>query len=139
VKVTDGGGLSDTATYTITVTNLDEPPVVMQGQSFSVNENSGASAGSLGTVEVSDEDSTAAQLTFSLVASSAANNFRISSAGAITLAPSFSPDFEQTAQYSFEVKVTDQSGLTDTETVSVLVIDQNEQPSISAQELAIAE
>jgi len=99
VKVTDGGGLSATATYGVTVNDLPEPPALMMGQTFAVPENTGASAGSLGQVNATDIDTSASQLSFSLIESSGSRNFRISSGGVLSLAPDFVPNYEVSNSY----------------------------------------
>ncbi|WP_159435084.1 cadherin domain-containing protein, partial [Rubritalea squalenifaciens] len=118
VEVSDGS-LTDTATVTIDVTNVNEAPVANNG-SGSVSE--GASIGAtVSTVSSSDPD-TGDSATYTITAGNTGGAFVINStSGAITTATGL--DYETTALYSLTVQVTDGGGLTDTATVTVNVTD----------------
>ena len=94
ISVTDGTGLSDTGSYTINVQDRPEPPIIERGQAFAVDENSNAASGSIGTINVTDVDSSPSQLTFQLIASSGSDKFSLSTTGVLSLSSTFSPDYE---------------------------------------------
>jgi hypothetical protein len=127
VQVADIDGLSDTATVTIDLNDVNEPPVV-DDQSFSLDENS-VNASSVGTVTASDPDAGDA-LTFSITASNTDNAFAIDgSSGEITVNNSAALDFESNPSFALTVQVADIDGLSDTATVTINLNDVNEAPS----------
>ena len=121
VTATDGGGLSDTATVTVTVTNVNEAIVA--------NDNSGtlaedATIGSaVATVTTSDPDA-GDSVSFAITSGNTGNAFAIDANGNITSATAL--DFETTPSYSLTVTATDGGGLSDTATVTVTVANVNE-------------
>ncbi|GAA5497575.1 hypothetical protein Rhal01_03771 [Rubritalea halochordaticola] len=118
VEVSDGS-LTDTATVTIDVTNVNEAPVANNG-SGSVSE--GASIGATVTTVTSSDPDTGDSAAYAITAGNAGGAFVINStSGAITTATGL--DYETTALYSLTVQVTDGGGLTDTATVTVNVTD----------------
>jgi uncharacterized delta-60 repeat protein len=142
VKVTDGGGLSDTKTVTINLTDVNEAPSVNANQSFSIPENSIATT-AVGGLLATDPDGTAPfnSLTYSIVSGNPSNPFSInSSTGAITVANSAALNFETTPTFTLQVKVTDGGNLSDTKPVTITLTDVNEAPSVTAgQNLSIPE
>ena len=118
VTVTDSGSLTDTATVTIDVTNVNENPVA--------NDNSGSIAedavigSSVLSVSASDVDA-GDSLSYGITAGNIGGEFAIDSSGVITTVNGL--DFETTAQYVLTVTVTDSGSLTDTATVTIDVTD----------------
>jgi hypothetical protein len=106
VKVTDSGdpAKSDEATITVTVSNVNETPV-MTDKTFSLPENSEIDT-LVGTMEVSDPD-VAQQFTYSIIAGDTAGVFAINSSGQLTLANPSLLDIDATPSYTLTVKVTD--------------------------------
>ena len=123
VRVADPGGLSDTASVTVSLIDVAEnqnrPPVV-NNQSFSINENS-ANGTTVGTVAASDPDGNT--LSYSITAGNTSGAFAINaSTGALTVANSAALDYETITQFSLTVRVADPGGLSDTATVTVSLI-----------------
>ena len=118
--VADGGGLSDTATVSITVTDVDESPAFdSEEYSFTVSED--AAVGTVvGTLTASDANVRQGQtLTHSVEGDEA---FTIdSSNGALTVASAL--DYETFLTHDLTATVTDETGLTDTATISIGVRD----------------
>ena len=120
VTVTDDGNpaLSDTATITVNVTNVNEAP--------SASDTSGSVAEdvpigtSVATVTATDPDA-GDSLTYAITAGNTGGAFAIDSSGNITTATAL--DYETTASYTLTVTVTDSGSLTDTATVNVTVTD----------------
>ena len=128
VEAADSGGLSDTATVAITVTNVNEVPSFdATSYTFTVPENSAVTA-SLGSVSVTDPDEDT--LTYSITAGDDDGNFSIDSSGAISLAKTL--DYETTSSYTLTVEAADPGGLSDTATVAITVTNVNEAPSFDA-------
>jgi hypothetical protein len=132
VRVTDNAGtpLSKTATVTINVNNVNEPPTVQNG-AFSVNENS-ANGTVVGTVSAADPDA-GSTLTYSIVSGNTGNAFAINpTTGQITVAGSL--DFETLATYSLVVQATDNGNpaLNGTATITINLNNVNETPSVTA-------
>jgi len=100
---------------------------VVNDQSFSVNENSGA-GNFVGTVSASDSDA-GQSLSYAITGGSGQGLFNINSAnGQITVASGASFDFESTASYTLTVAVSDNGSPTgsDTATITVNLNDVNE-------------
>ncbi len=131
VKVTDPGGLSDTATFAITVGDLGDTnasPAIAGLSGDQVAENA-ADDTVVGTVAASDPD--ADGLTYSLT-DNAGGRFAIDPAsGQITVANGALLDYEDAPQHDITVKVTDPGGLSDTATYAIDVQDVNEAPAIT--------
>ncbi|MDB5469060.1 MAG: outer rane adhesin like protein [Caulobacter sp.] len=134
VYVTDRGGAGLTAqrTYSISVTNLNEAPIVA-AQAFSLDENSSVNT-VVGTVVSSDPDTTNATFRnprYSLGAGS--TGFAINATtGQITLTGTVNYEAQQV--YSFTVRVTDTggTGLWTENTITVNINDLNEAGPTSA-------
>ena len=139
VVVQDGGGLSDTATVTINIEDVNEAPNIAD-QDFSVEENSPAGT-VVGIVIASDPDINAPfnELEFSVLSGSGKELFEISSTGVITVKEGAVLDYESKDSYSLEVKVQDGGGLSDTATITVRLVDVNESPSIANQTFSVKE
>ena len=122
-----GTGLSDTATITVQLNHVNDPPGIGK-QSFSISENS-ANGTSVGFVIASDPDA-GDIVTFS---TSDANFDIDTNTGEITVANSAALDFESVDSLDLTVTVTDQDGLMAMATVTVNLSDVNEPPVLDDQ------
>ncbi|HHJ18098.1 MAG TPA: hypothetical protein ENJ80_15560, partial [Gammaproteobacteria bacterium] len=141
VQVQDNGTgtLTDTATVTVNLTDLNEVPVI-NNQSFAVAENS-ANGTVVGMVSASDPDAADA-LSYSITAGNTGNAFAIDSAtGEITVSDVTQLNFETSPVFNLAVQVQDNGTgtLTDTATVTVNLTDLNEAPVINNQGFTVAE
>ncbi|MBM3273144.1 hypothetical protein FJY94_07880, partial [Candidatus Kaiserbacteria bacterium] len=129
VTATDNGTgtLSDTKAVAITVTDVNEAPVIGSGATGSVAENAATST-VIYTAQASDVDA-GTVLTYSLSGADASLLDINASTGAVTLKAS--ANFEVKSSYSFNVIATDNGtgALSDTEAVIVSVTDVNEAPT----------
>ncbi|HUS47176.1 MAG TPA: cadherin repeat domain-containing protein, partial [Phycisphaerae bacterium] len=131
VRVTDTGSLTNTATVTINLSNVNETPVV-NDQVFSVNENS-PNGTVVGTVAAGDVDA-GDSLTYAITAGNTDNAFAInSSTGQITVNNAGALDYETNPTFNLTVEVTDSGGLTGTAAVTVNLDDVNEPPAVSEE------
>ena len=136
VRVRDGGGLSDTITVAVTVTDVNEAPTITTAATTaSVAENSTAVL----TLTATDVDASDTK-TWSVETADDGSKFEISSTGALSFTNA--PDFEMPTDvgmnntYVVTVKVTDSGSLTDTHTLTVT--DVNEAPVITSGPTSIA-
>ena len=131
VTVEDPGGLSDTASVSMIVTDVNEPPAFdAEEYAFTVAEDAAVGA-SLGSVSATDQDEDT--LTYSISDGNDAGTFAIGARGAITVAAAL--DHETTPSYTLTVEATDPGGLSDTADVSITVSGVNDEPpSFSAEE-----
>jgi MYXO-CTERM domain-containing protein len=138
VRVTDYFGAFFDQALTVSVNNVNEPPVI-GNQTFSVNEGS-ANGTAVGTVSASDPDAGDTK-TFSITAGNTGSAFAISPAtGAITVNNTLS--YAATPSYALTLKVTDSGGLFASATVTVnvnSVAAANNPPNISAQTFSVSE
>ena len=107
VQVTDPGSLIASATVSISVNDVNEPPVIPANQTFSISENA-SNNDAVGTVSATDPDAldpSFRQLTFSF--SPASTVFAINNSGQITVADANQLDFDATPQYTLTVQVSD--------------------------------
>ena len=124
VRVTDLEGLSDEATVTINVDDVNEAPVVADA-TFTIDENS-PDGTEVGTVVAIDPDA-GDTLTYSITGGNDSGAFEINeTTGLITVANSAPLDFETTASFPLTVTVTDSEGLTDRATVTINLNDIDE-------------
>ena len=130
VKLTDSGGLSDTLTFTVTVTDVNEAPVITTtATTASVAENSTAVL----TLAASDVDVSDTQ-TWSVENADDGSFFEITQGGVLSFKNA--PDFENKQDadtdnvYEVTVKVTDAGNLIDTHDLDVTVTNVNEAPVI---------
>jgi uncharacterized delta-60 repeat protein len=141
VSVADNGNpsLVSTATVTVSLTNVNEAPV-MSDATFSVREylNSGLIAG---TMAVSDPDA-GQSLRFAIVDSSVPEAFMIhlTTGEILVWNPQFL-DYETVTSITLTVSVTDSGSpqLSDTATVVISINDINESPVMGSQTFSIAE
>ncbi len=139
VQVQDNGAgnLTDTATVTITVNNLNEAPLA-SNQSFNVNENS-AGGTVVGTVSATDPDA-GQTLTYSITAGNTGGAFAINSAtGEITVANTL--NFEALSSYVLTVTISDNGAPTQaaTPSVTININDVNEAPVVDPATFSLNE
>ena len=127
VTVTDSAALSDTAVITINVTNQNDPPIITEGTSTSVNmdEDSSPTAFSL-TLNATDEENDT--LTWS-ISSQATSGTASASGTGTSKAIGYTPNLNYNGSDSFVVQVSDGNGGTDTITVNVNIAAQNDAPN----------
>ena len=129
IKVSDGA-LSDSATFTINLTDVDEDstttnqaPTITAG-TFSLAENS-LNSTVLGTVEASDPDGDS--LTYNIINGNSDQAFGLdSTTGQLTVADRTALDFEMTPVFSLLIKVSD-GALSDSATFTINLIDVDEE------------
>ena len=142
------GALSSTAVITVTVTDANDAPVILPGQTRSLRE--GAPAGTLvgGPVQVSDEDA-GASFSFTLVSCLPAESadasqcpLRLSPvSGKILVNPLAGEarlDFETVSEYMLSVLVHDEMGASHVDSVRVQILDENEPPFFDGASLVQA-
>jgi VCBS repeat-containing protein len=146
VQVTDNGTPAESATATVTVTiiEVNEPPVVNPA-TFSLAENS-ANGTAVGTVTFTDPD-TGQTHTFAITGGNTGGAFAINpTTGAITVANSTVLNFEATPSFNLTVQVTDnrtpaESGTT-TVTVNLTNVDEppvaNPQSATTFEDIPVA-
>ncbi len=137
VRATDSFGLSADQTVEVTVTNVNEAPVITSNgggatAAVSVAENTTT----VTTVTSTDQDFGATR-TFSISGGADAARFSINATtGALAFVAA--PNFEAPADvgsnnvYDVTVRVTDNGGLTDEQAISVTVTNVNEAPVITS-------
>ena len=119
----------DEATVTVTVTAVNDAPVVTGDATVEYAEN-GAAAVATYTATDPEND----RVTWTLTGDDA-EDFRVSGTGALTF--QMAPDFETPADegennvYNVVVTATDSGGLSDSITVNITVTDVNEAPTVS--------
>ncbi|NWK54946.1 cadherin domain-containing protein [Verrucomicrobiaceae bacterium N1E253] len=133
VTVVDGGGLNDTATVTVNVTNVNEAPTASDVVG-NVDENGSAGA-AVATVLASDPDA-GASLSYVIVSGNDSGLFAIDSAGNITTTAAL--DFEDLSQYLLTVTVSD-GALDDTAQVTINVNDVNEDPEFTVDTIDLVD
>jgi VCBS repeat-containing protein len=128
VVVTDTGSLTDSASITVNLIDVNEAPTVSD-DTFSVGEGS-ANGTSVGTVSASDPD-TGDSLTYGIMAGNTGDAFAIDgSRGGITVNNGSALDYDTTPSFDLTVLVTDTGGMTDTATAQVTV--NNQAPTADA-------
>ncbi|HRQ41732.1 MAG TPA: cadherin domain-containing protein [Chloroflexota bacterium] len=136
VRVTDTSNLTDDATITINLTNVNEFPPDINPQTFTIVENA-ANGAIVGTVVVTDSDGIDS-FTFVILSGDPDGVFSINSAGVIAVANNSTLDFETTPSYSLDVQVTDSGALTDTAVMTINVLDANDPPIINDEDLDVS-
>lgn len=136
VQATDGL-LPSTATVTVNLNNLNEPPV-LAGQVFAIGENS-ANLSPVGTLTASDPDA-GSVISYSITAGNTGNAFAINSvSGALTVNSSAALNFETTPVFTLTVQATDAGLLSASAAVTVNLTNVNELPGLGDQTFAINE
>jgi hypothetical protein len=139
VRATDNGSpaLFNEETVVILLNDVNEAPVIAQGQAFQVNEHVPALT-QVGNVLAADPDSGQA-LTFTIQGGNTNNAFAIDAVtGEITVAGNIC--FEYCSQYNLLVRATDNgtTALSGEETVVILLNDVNEAPVITDQSFGVS-
>ena len=125
-RADDGRDESATATVTIHVNGVNDPPTVPD-QTFSVEENSAAGT-FVGNIAFTDPDPGQTH-TFAILSGNAGGAFAIdSTSGRLTVASAAALDAEQTPFFDLAVRVTDSGNLSDTAVVRINVLGVDEQP-----------
>ncbi len=124
VRSTDSGGLWHEETLVINVLDINERPQI-GNQSLGINENS-ANGTSVGWVVANDVDASDS-VAYRLVGGSGATAFSIDAVtGEIRVLDGSQLDFETNPSLDLTVEVQDTSGLTQTATVTIALIDIND-------------
>ena len=141
VAVANNGipALSDTATITINLTNVNEAPVV-ENQTFAVPENA-PNGTVVATVSFIDPDAVGQTHAWQIIGGNTGGAFAISAAGQITVANSAALDFDTNPTFTLTVQVLDNGtpNLADTAVVTINVTNVNVAPNINNQTFSIAE
>jgi hypothetical protein len=127
LRVQDAGGLFDTRTVTINVTDINEAPVLNPAGPFTFPENT--APGTVVTTMVATDQDIGQTLTYSITGGNVGNMFAINSAtGAITFVGT--PNFENISAYNLVVRVTDNGtgSLFAQRTVAINISNVNEAP-----------
>ncbi len=138
-NATDGITPGNTATSTITVSVINDPPQPSGGP-FTIAENS-ANGSAVGTVAANDPD-VGQTHTFVITGGNTGNAFAINAGtGAITVNNSAALDFETTPSFSLAVQVTDNGtpALSGTTTVTVNLTDANDPPVVTPATFSLPE
>ena len=138
-EASDGNGGTDTATTTITIDGVNDPPVITSSSSASVVENQ-TGASDVGSSDPEGETEGGGGLTylFSTTIDGVDNGLFSIDANSGVVTFSAAPDFEAPGDadsgndHEGEVTVSDVGGLTGVGTFTVSVTDVNEAPSITS-------
>ena len=133
VEVSDGE-YGDTATVTIHILDVNEEPVASDVV-VQISENCQGCAADK-TVPASDPDG---DNLFYQVSTDTSGLFTIDATGLISLKTDKTLDYEQDSVYALQVSVTDAGGLSATVTVTVKVVNVNEEPVASDVVVQISE
>ena len=128
VTVDDDNGGTDSKIILITVSNINEKPVILSSASISTPENE------KDVLIITAVDPEGDTLTYSLTGGSDESSFNIDPSGQLSFveAPNFEAPGDTNLDNIYEVEVTidDGHGLTDTQTILVTVVGNNESPKI---------
>ena len=132
VQASDGTH-TDSLPVTVTVTNVNEPPVfAKETDTRTIAENTEAGQDIGDAFTATDDDS--ATLTYTLEGADADSFQIISTTGQIQTKPGVTYDHETKPSYSVRVKADDSNGGTDTIDVTITVTDVNEAPEFPSTE-----
>ena len=131
---TEATALWDTATVTIVLRNVNEPPAILT-DTVRVKENSEGGT-VVDTVEAVDPENPNETITFTQVGTS---DFDVSEDGVITVKKGAKIDYEKTPVLKITVKVSDSHGVSQTKDIVVVVEDVNEPPTIDDQVVTFKE
>jgi len=143
VTVDDNAGATDTQDISVTVTDVNDAPVITSnGGGPTAAINAGENQTAVTTVTWTDQDIPADSITYALSGDDAAL-FSIDASGVLTFAaaPDFETptDFDADGVYDVTVTVDDNAGATDTQDISVTVTDANDVPTASDNTVTTAE
>ncbi len=141
MKVQDNGTptLSNQATVTVNLLNVNEPPVIAN-QAFSINENS-ANGTTVGSIVASDPDA-GQTLTYSILSGNTSGTFTINaSSGVLSVADSTALDFEVTPFFALIIKVQDNGTgtLNSQAKITINLLDVNEPPVLTNQSYTVTQ
>ena len=137
VQVTDSGNLSDTATITIALSDVNELPA-LDHLTATISENN-VNGTVVGTLQASDPD-TGDTLEFAITSGNESGAFALNPlSGMITVADAGPLDYESQTRFTLQVQVTDSGLLTAAATVTIDLTAVNETPAVGNQTFAIAE
>jgi cyclophilin family peptidyl-prolyl cis-trans isomerase len=130
VRSTDSGGLSLEKTFTISVSNFNEPPTDIALSTTTINENAGAGA-RVGQLTTSDPDDSSfgTTFTYALVAGSGDTDNGLFEISGDQLLARSSFDYEVDSSYSIRLRTTDLPGFSYEEVFTIDVGDVNEAPT----------
>ena len=131
---TEATALWDTATVSIVLRNVNEPPAIIT-DTVRVKENSEGGT-VVDTVEAVDPENPNETITFIQVGTS---DFEVSEDGVITVKKGAKIDYEKTPVLKITVKVSDSHGVSQTKDIVVVVEDVNEPPTIDDQVVTFSE
>ena len=139
VQVADNGvdphPMSDTATLTVYLNDVNEPPVIPDGQVLEVPENTAVDTAATPKVQAADPDA-GDSVTYSMAEHPA---FYMVEGGVVKVKDSSLLDHETTESFTVTVTVTDKGGNSATNDVTVLCLDVNEPPLFNDVTLEVAE
>ena len=128
LTVSDGVSVSSSQSVSIRVVDQNEAPVFAAGPVLNVNENS-LNGTVIGGVAATDPDAGDA-LTYAISSSGPVSPFAIDGiTGQIRVIDASLLNFEVVSTVTLNIRVTDATGLTDTQTITVTINDVNETPT----------
>lgn len=133
VEVSDPHGLTASATFSVNVTDVSEPPK-LTAQAFSIAENS--PIGTVLGIVLADDGDTGQTLSYAITGGTGSTAFAIdANNGLLTVLDSTQLDFELRAHFTLDLQVSDNAAppLSSTATITITVINVNELPQIGAQ------
>ena len=133
VKVTDPdeGKLTDTATITVSITDVAEPPVITPGQRRTVSENAAGGTSVGGIIEITDPDVPSTLIT-TIVGGTGAGSFQVTSEGQVQVKAGAALNYEVTPTLTLTLRATDGDGEWSEGDVVVELEDVNEAPSFTS-------
>jgi autotransporter-associated beta strand protein len=138
VRSTDAVGLSTEKQFTITVTNVNEPPTDIALSAATIAENAGTNA-VVGTLSTTDPES-GNTFTYSLVSGAGSTDNATFNVAGNQLRATASLNFEAKNSYSVRVRSTDQGGLFTEKAFTITATNVNEAPTdIALSATSIAE
>ena len=132
VQVSDGD-LNDTITVNVTVTAVNDPPVITQGAgplSVTMSEDGSPTAWSVPTLGATDVDTADSALVWSVSSVASSGTATVSGTAAAPTTFTYAPNADFNGSDSFDVQVSDGNG-TDTITVNVTVSGRDDAPVIT--------
>ena len=130
VRSTDQGGLWIEQAFTITVTNVNEVPMVVALSANSIAENAAANT-VVGTLSTTDPDA-GNTFTYTLVSGAGDTDNGAFNISGSSLRATAAFNFETKSSYSVRVRSTDQGGLSVEQAFTITVTNVNETPTVVA-------